>query len=215
MHGVKRLVSALSLVLWIVPLAVHAGDVESVDIDEALGAVLPALGLGAPSRGSLGDFPMPRVCARFAHQIARNLKLAERAARVGDRVLEGRLEGQIQLIEGRAASKCPQLHTLVDAAMDPEAIASSQICLRYAFQIAHYENMADRAEMFRVQVGAERADEWREQTLFHSKRLREVATSVCPELEDDAVKKAKEFAKLMKLAAKTAFSYFTMGAFPF
>ena len=100
----------------------------------------------------------------------------------------------------------------MDAATDPKAIASSQICLRYAFQIAHFENMADRADTFR---DVERADAWREQTLTHSTKLREIATAVCPELEDDAVKKAKEFAKLMKFAAKTALSYFTMGAFPF
>ena len=104
---------------------------------------------------------------------------------------------------------------LVAAATDPKAIAGSKVCVRYAFQIAHYENMADRAETFRDQMGRERANEWRDQTLSHSKRLREIATPVCPELEEDAVKKAKEFAKMMKLAAKAALTYFTMGASPF
>lgn len=215
MPGARKLVSALLLVLWIIPLAANAQGDASIDLDEALGALLPGLGVGAPSRSSLGDFPMPRVCARFANQIARNLKLAERAEKIGDDELEARIHAQVGLIAMRAEPRCPQLDMLVDAAMDPKAIASSQICLRYAFQIAHYENMADRAGAFRDQIGAERAAQWRKQTLAHSNRLREIATSVCPELEDDAVKKAKEFAKLVKLAAKTAFSYFTMGAFPF
>ena len=33
--------------------------------------------------------------------------------------------------------------------------------------------------------------------------------------QENAVKKAREFAKLVKFAAETALSYFTMGTFPF
>jgi len=212
MLGAKKFASAVFLALWIVPLAAQAQGEESIDIDEALGAVLPAAGLGEPPKDKLGTYPMPRVCGRYALQIARILEQAERAASAGDMVVAERMQGQVQLIAGRAARKCPQLDLLVDAAMDPKAIAGSQVCLRYAFQIARFENMASRADTFNDE---ERADAWREQTLTHSKKLREIATAVCPELEDDAVKKAKEFAKLMKFAAKTALSYFTMGAFPF
>ncbi len=212
--GVKRLASALFFALWILPLTAHAGDDEPVDIEEALGAVPPMLGLGAPQR-NLGSAPMPRVCARYALQIARSIKLAERAAAVGDATLDRRMQGQIELIVARAAGRCPQLDMLVDAALDPEAIAGPKICVRYAFQIARYENMAARAESFRSQVGNETVDQWREQTLSHSNRVREAATAVCPELEDDAVTQAKEFAMLLTLAAQAAFSYFTAGAFPF
>jgi len=215
MRGVSKLARAAFLLVWIIPLAAQAGDEESVDIDQALEAVPPMLGLGGAGSPSLGDAPMPRVCSRYALQISRSLKLAQRAAAAGDSVTQGRVIGQANLIAARARNKCPQLNLLVDAAMDPKAIAGSHVCVRYAFQIAHYENMADRTDAFRDHMGDEQADAMRAQTLAHANRLRENAIAVCPEIEDDAVKKAKEFAKLMKLAAKAAISYFTAGTFPF
>jgi len=207
MLRINKFASAAFLAGWILLLSAQAQGEEPSDLDMALGAVFPA----GPDQ-SLGDYPMPRVCGRYSLQIARYLKLVERAEVVGDRVLAERIQGQVLLIEARAATRCPQLDMLVAVAMDPKAIASSQVCLRYAFQIARFETMATRANTF---ADEESADVWREQSLTHSAKLREIATPVCPELEDDAVKKAKEFAKLMKLAAKVAISYLSLGTFPF
>ncbi|MEE8542577.1 MAG: hypothetical protein V3S94_01830, partial [Gammaproteobacteria bacterium] len=81
----------------------------SVDIEEALGAVLPMAGLGTPPPNTFGAAPMPRVCARYALQIARSIKLAERAGEVGDALLDRRMQGQIELIVARAAGRCPTL----------------------------------------------------------------------------------------------------------
>ena len=109
MPGARRLVRVAFLVLWIIPLAAHAGNEENVDIEEALGAVLPAAGLGGPPPEALGDAPMPRVCTRYALQIARSLKLAQRAAATGDVAARGRVQGQVAQIEARARCRCPQL----------------------------------------------------------------------------------------------------------
>ena len=213
LSGVRWAGRGVLAVVLSLPLATFAAE-ESVDVEKALEALLPSAGTESVRRERVrGSTPQPRVCARYARQIVHYTKLAERAEELGDPVQEERMVLQVQQLERRAGSKCSGLDFLIDTASDPEAIAGSHICTRYAFQIARYEEMAERVDGFRA--GAGNGDLWRKNTLAHSKRLRANAAAVCPELEDDAIKKAREFAKLVKLAASAALSYLTFGAYPF
>jgi hypothetical protein len=85
------------------------------------------------------------------------------------------------------------------------AAGSPQLCARYARQIAHYENMREQAEERDSAM-------WEERLSGHVETLRTQAQEDCPDLfTDDST--AEAMAALLKVAARAALTYFTMGAF--
>ncbi len=100
-----------------------------------------------------------------------------------------------------AAAACAAALLLPAAA----AAGSPQLCARYARQIAHYENMREAA--------AERGSAlWEERLSSQVALLRGRAEQDCPDLfQDDST--AEAMAALLKVAARAALTYFTLGAF--
>ena len=92
----------------------------------------------------------------------------------------------------------------------PPAFAKSEPrrreCSRLTSQIARYEGD--------VKLAQERGNElWENATREHIDRLSERRVSLCPQFAKDKGKAMREFARLIKVAARTAAKYFTMGAF--
>jgi len=81
-------------------------------------------------------------------------------------------------------------------------------CARLHKQIAHFENMVERAE--------ERGNQlWIDGMQAQVDRLREEQKQICPDdAEDAAAKKAfLAFLQMLKVAGQAALTYFTFGAF--
>jgi hypothetical protein len=94
--------------------------------------------------------------------------------------------------------------------MSPPAFAKSEPrrreCHRLTSQISRYEGD--------VKLAKERGNElWEDATRQQIARLSERRASRCPQYREDKGKALREFAKLIKTAAKVAAKYFTMGAF--
>ena len=81
-------------------------------------------------------------------------------------------------------------------------------CARLHKQIAHFEDMVERAE-------ARENEMWTERMQEHVDRLRDEQRDLCPDDADDAAAKAAflAFMNLLKVAGQAALSYFTFGAF--
>ena len=79
-------------------------------------------------------------------------------------------------------------------------------CHRLTSQIERYEGD--------VKLAQERGNElWENATKQQIDRLSERRASRCPQYAEDKGKAMREFARLIKVAARTAAKYFTMGAF--
>ena len=92
----------------------------------------------------------------------------------------------------------------------PSAFAKSEPqrreCHRLTSQIARYEGD--------VKLAQERGNElWENATKQQIDRLSERRVSRCPQYAEDKGRAMREFARLIKVAAKAAAKYFTMGAF--
>jgi len=92
----------------------------------------------------------------------------------------------------------------------PPAFANSEPprreCHRLTSQIARYEGD--------VKLAQQRGNElWEKATKEQIDRLSERRASRCPQFAEDKGKAFREFARMMKTAAKLAAKYFTMGAF--
>ena len=92
----------------------------------------------------------------------------------------------------------------------PPAFAKSEPqrreCHRLTSQIARYEGDVKLAE--------ERGNElWENATREQIDRLSERRASRCPQFAEDKGKAMREFAELMKTAARLAAKYFTMGLY--
>ncbi len=86
------------------------------------------------------------------------------------------------------------------------AVAGSPAeCARYKRQIDHYQGMVQRAEDLDNEM-------WQQRTGDHVAKLKALQKDRCP--EDVPVDKTLiAFERMLKLAAKAAVTYFTMGAF--
>ena len=79
-------------------------------------------------------------------------------------------------------------------------------CNRLTNQIARYEGD--------VKLAQERGNElWEDATRAQIDRLSERRVNRCPQYAEDKGKAMREFKRLIKVAAKAAAKYFTMGAF--
>ncbi len=80
-------------------------------------------------------------------------------------------------------------------------------CARLHKQIAHFENMVERAE-------ARDNEMWTERTQQHVDRLRAQQQELCPDDAEDAAAKAAflAFLNLLKIAGQAALTFFTFGA---
>ena len=79
-------------------------------------------------------------------------------------------------------------------------------CHRLTSQIDRYEGD--------VKLAQERGNElWENATKEHIERLSERRVSRCPQFAKDKGRAMREFARLIKVAARAAAKYFTMGAF--
>ena len=92
----------------------------------------------------------------------------------------------------------------------PPAFAKSESrrreCHRLTSQIDRYEGD--------VRLAQERGNElWENATREQIDRLSERRVSRCPQFAKDRGKAMREFGRLIKVAAKAAAKYFTMGAF--
>ena len=88
------------------------------------------------------------------------------------------------------------------------AAADPPDCARSLRQINHYEEMVLRAE----QLGNR---EWANKTQNHVELLEDRLASRCPNYtdRDERQEAARQFARLLKVAADVAVKFFTMGAY--
>ncbi len=88
------------------------------------------------------------------------------------------------------------------------AAADPPDCARSLRQINHYEEMVERAE----QMGN---DEWADKTQMHVDLLEDRLASRCPNYtdRDERQEVARQVARLLKVAADAAVTFFTMGTF--
>ena len=71
-----------------------------------LGTALLALACWVPTPAAATN---PEFCARQARQIAHYSAMAERARERGNELWETRMEAQVERLENRARSRCPEL----------------------------------------------------------------------------------------------------------
>jgi len=98
--------------------------------------------------------------------------------------------------------------TLLALLLAGVASADPPDCARQLRQINHFEDMVARAE----QLGNE---EWADKTQMHLDLLEDRLASRCPNYtdRDERQEAARQFARLLKVAADAAVTFFTMGAF--
>jgi hypothetical protein len=148
-------------------------------------------------------------CEHLERQIAHFEAQVERARQSGNELWEDRFAGQLDDLEDRYASCSGDSGVLLAAQQRRELEEWSQLtarCEHIHLQIAHFEAQAERAD----QLGN---DLWEDRFSDHLADLKS-QRKACPGFSDSEVA-ARQMRELLKLAARGAVTFFTMGMAPF
>jgi hypothetical protein len=148
-------------------------------------------------------------CEHLERQIAHFEAQVERAQQSGNELWEDRFAGQLDDLEDQYAS-CPGDSDVLLAAQQRRELEEwthlAARCENIHLQIAHFEAQAKRAD----ELGN---DVWKDRFGDHVADLKS-QRKACPGFSDAEVA-ARQMRELLKLAARGAVTFFTMGMAPF